>query len=71
MSIQLLEGTNDFSLPVNLQMKYQTSNNCALYGTWSSSLLMPDVGTKFSFCGNSFMIVKFNIDATNIGLFIF
>jgi hypothetical protein len=31
---------------------------------------VPDVGTKFSFCGNSYMISKSKIDVANIGLFI-
>jgi hypothetical protein len=31
---------------------------------------MPDVGTKFSFCGNSYMIVESKIDVANLGLFI-
>ena len=31
---------------------------------------MPDVGTKFSFCGNHFMISNYNIDVGNLGLFI-
>ena len=70
MSIQLLVGSNDFSLPLNLQRKYQTSYNFFLYGAWMSSLPVPDVGTKFSFCGNCFMIVKSNIEVTNLGLFI-
>ena len=70
MSVQLLEGSDDFSLPVNFQSKYQTSYNRALYGVWSTSLHVPDVGTKLSFCVNRFMIMKSNIDATNIGLFI-
>jgi hypothetical protein len=29
-----------------------------------------DVGTKFSFCGNSYMIAKSKIDVANLGLFI-
>ena len=29
-----------------------------------------DVGTKISFCGNSYMIVKSNIDVYNLGLFV-
>lgn len=40
-----------------------------MYGTWASSLPMPDVGTKFSFCGNNYIISKFKIDLTNFGLF--
>ena len=64
------EGSGNFSILVNLQHKYQTSYNYALYGAWPSSLHVPDVGTKFSFCGNHFMIAKSNIDATNLGLFI-
>jgi hypothetical protein len=31
---------------------------------------MPDVGTKFSFYGNIYMIGKSKIDVANIGLFI-
>ena len=70
-SVQLLEDRDDFSLAVNLQSKYQTSYNHALYGTWASSVPILDVGTKFSFCGNFYMIAKSNIDAANFGLFIF
>jgi hypothetical protein len=29
-----------------------------------------DVGTKFYFCGNSYMISKYKIDVANLGLFI-
>jgi len=29
-----------------------------------------DVGIKFSFCGNSYMIAKSKIDVANLGLFI-
>ena len=52
MSIQLLEGRDHFSLLVNLQSKYQTSYNHSLYGAWSSSLPVHDVGIEFSFSGN-------------------
>ena len=69
-SVQLLEGSDDFSLPVNLQSKYRTSYNHVLYGAWSSSLLVLDVGTEFSFSGYHFMISKSNIDVANLGLFI-
>ena len=31
---------------------------------------VPDVGTEFSFCGNSYMISNSKIDVANIGLFI-
>ena len=48
-SVQLLEGSDDFSFPMNFQNKYQTSYNHALYGAWTSSLLVPDVGTRFFF----------------------
>ena len=44
--------------------------NRALYCAWSSSILVLDVGTKFSFCGNSYMISKCNINVSNLGLFI-
>jgi hypothetical protein len=33
-------------------------------------MLVPDVGTKFYFCGNIYMISKSKIDVANIGLFI-
>ena len=66
----MLEGSNDLSLPVCLQGKCQTSYNYTLYGTWLSSLPALDVGTKFSFCGNRFMISKSNIDSVNLMLFI-
>ena len=69
-SVQLLEGSDDFPLPIHLQSKYQTSYNHALYGGWPSSMLVLDVGTRFFFCGNSYMVAKSNIDATNLGFFI-
>jgi hypothetical protein len=69
-SVQLLEGSDDFSLLVHLQSKYQTCYNHALYGAWLSSLPVPNVGTKFSFCGNNYMISKSKIDVANLGLFI-
>ena len=31
---------------------------------------MPDVGTKFSYCGNNYMIAKSKINDANVGLFI-
>ena len=69
-SIELLEGNNiDFSLPIHMQIKHQTSYNCIVYGIWSSSLLIPNVGTEFSCCGKNYMITKSKIDAANIGLF--
>ena len=46
------------------------SYNRPLYGGWSSSIDVPDVGTKFSFSGNSYMVSMSNIDVTNLGLFI-
>jgi hypothetical protein len=33
-------------------------------------MLVPNVGTKFYFCGNSYMISKSKIDVANLGLFI-
>jgi hypothetical protein len=73
-SIQLLEGGDDFLLPIHLQSKYQTCYNQTLlipkYGTWSSSMLVLDVRTEISFCGNSYMISKTKIDVANLGLFI-
>jgi hypothetical protein len=69
--VQLLEGSDDFPLPIHLQSKYQTCYNRALYGIWMSSMLVPDVGTKFSFCRNSSMISKSKIGVANIRLFIF
>ena len=69
-SVQLLQGSNDFPLPIHLQSKCQISDNRTLYGAWPSSMFVPNVGTEFSFCGNSCMIVKSNIDVSNLGLFI-
>ena len=69
-SVQLLKGSDDFPLPIHLQSKYKTYYNHALYGGWLSSMPLPYVGTKFSFCGNSYMISKSNIDDANLGLFI-
>jgi hypothetical protein len=69
-SIQLLEGSDDFPLPIHLQSKYQTCYNRDLYDARSLSMHVTDVGTKFSFCVNSYMIVKSKIDVANIGLFI-
>ena len=66
---QLLEGIDYFSLDVHFQSKYQTCYNHTLYGVWSSSLPVPDVGTKLSFCGNNFMISKFKINASNLHFF--
>ena len=68
--VQLLEGSDDFPLPIHLQSKYQTSYNHTLYGGWSSSMPVLNVGIEFTFCGNSYIIAKSNIDAANIGLFI-
>ena len=69
-SVQVLEDSDDFPLHVHLQTKYQTSYNHALYGGWLSSMPMPNVGIKFSFSCNSYIISKSNIDATNLGSFI-
>ena len=68
-SVKLLEGSDKFSLPVHLEIKYQTYKR-TLYGTWPSSPPVPDVGTEFSFCGNNFMISKSKINDANLGLFI-
>jgi hypothetical protein len=68
--VQVLERTDEFSLPIHLQTEYQTSYNHVLYGGRTSSMYVPNVGTKFSFCGNSYMIAKSNIHVSNIGLFI-
>ena len=68
--VQLLEANDGFLLPIHLQNKYQTSYNHALYGAWSSSLPVPYIGTRLSFCGIHFMISKSNIDVANLGLFI-
>jgi hypothetical protein len=68
--VQLLEGSDDLPLPIHLQSKYQTCYNRAFYDAWPSSMLVPDVGTKFSFCGNSYMISKSKVDVANLGLFI-
>lgn len=68
--VQLLEGTNDFPLSLHMQSKYQTCYKCTLYhGVWSPSMFVPNVGTRFSFCGNSYMIAKSKIDVANLGLF--
>jgi hypothetical protein len=69
-SVQLLEGSDDFPLPIHMQTKYQTCYNHALYGAWPSSMSVPDVGTRFSFCGNSYMIAKSKIYVVNLKLFI-
>jgi hypothetical protein len=69
-SVQLLEGSDDFLLPIHLQSKYQTCYNQALCGAWSSSMHVLDVGTGFSFCGNNYMISKSKTYVANIGLFI-
>ena len=68
--VQFMEGSDDFPLPIHLQSKYPTSYHCALYGGWSFSMPVPDVGNKFLFCGNSYMISKSNIDASHIWFFI-
>jgi hypothetical protein len=65
-SIQLLEGSDDFHLPIHLQSKCQTYYNQALYGARPSSMPVLDVGTKLSFCGNSYMISKSKI---NVAIF--
>jgi hypothetical protein len=41
-----------------------------VYGAWISSMYILDVGTKFSFCGNSYIIAKSKIDVSNLGFFI-
>ena len=64
-SIQLFEGSEDFSLCVHLQSKYQTYYNHILYGDWPSSLYML-VRNEYSFCGNDYIIANSKIDATNI-----
>ena len=69
-SVQLLEGSNDFLIPIHLQSKYQTCYNYTLYGARSSSMHVPDIGPKFSFCGNSYMIAKSKIDVAILRLFI-
>ena len=68
--VQFLKGSDDFPLPIHVQSKYQTSYNCTLYGGWPSSMLVPNFGPKFSFCGDSYMIAKSNIDVVNFGFFI-
>jgi hypothetical protein len=69
-SVQLSEGSNGFPLPIYMKSKYQTHYNQALYGTWLSSMLVPDVGTNFFFCSNSYVISKSKIDVSNLGLFV-
>ena len=69
-SVQLLEGNNDFPLPIHMESKCQTSDNRTLYGAQLSSMLVPNIGIEFSFCGNSYMISKSNIDVVNLELFI-
>ena len=61
----MLEGNDDFSVQVYLQIKYQTYYNHTLYSAWSSSLVQI-FGTEFSSCGNNYIISK--IDVENIGL---
>ena len=68
--IHLLEVSDVFPLSIHLQSKYQNSYNHAFYGGWLSSMHVPNVGTEFSFCGNSYMTTKSNIDVANLGLFI-
>jgi hypothetical protein len=67
---RLLKGSNDFTLLVHLQSKYQTHYNHALYGAWPSSVPVLDVVEQLSFCGNNYMIVKSKINVENLGLFI-
>lgn len=54
--VQLLEGSDDFSLLNNLQGKYQTYYKYDLYGAWLSFLLVFDDGTDFSFCCQNGMV---------------
>ena len=68
--VKLLEGSDDFPLPIHLQSKYRTCYHNILYGAWPSSIPVPDARIKFSFCGNSYMISKSKIDVANFGLFI-
>ena len=68
--VQLLEGSDNFSLHMYFQIKYQTCCNCVLYGAWSSCLPVPHVGTELSFYGNNFMIDKSKINDVSLGLFI-
>jgi hypothetical protein len=68
--VQLLEGSDEFPLPIRMEIKYQIYDNRTLYGAWPFSMPMLDVGTKFYFCGNSYMIAKSKIDVANIGFFI-
>jgi hypothetical protein len=68
--LQLLEGSDEFPLPIHLQSKYQTCYNPTLYGTWPFSMHVPDVGTDISFCGNNYMIAKSKIDVSNLVFFI-
>jgi hypothetical protein len=73
--IKLLVGSDDFSLLIYLQRKYQTYYTFTLYGTCMFSLLVPNIGIEFSFCGNNYMIFKSkifksNIDDEKIGLLI-
>jgi hypothetical protein len=69
-SVQLLQGRDDSPHPIHLQSKYQTSYNRVLYGTWSSSMPVPNVETKLYFCGNSYIISKSKINVANVGLLI-
>ena len=68
--VQLLEGSDEFPLPIHMQSKYKTFYNHTLYGVWSSSMHVPNVRTKFPFFGNSYMIAKSKMDVANLGLFI-
>ena len=68
-SVQLLEGRDDFPLPIYLQSKYKTFYNHDLYGAWLCSMPVLDVGAKISFFGNSYMISKSKINVANLGSF--
>ena len=58
---QLLECSNNVSLLVQIQNKYQTCYNSTLYFSWLPSLLVP----KLYFCGNSCMISMSKIGSIN------
>ena len=61
-----MEVSDDFPLPIHLQSNFQNFYNRDLYGTWSSFIPVPDVGTTIFFFGSSYMIVKSKINVENL-----
>ena len=56
--VQLLEGSDEFYLPLHLQSKYQTSCNHALYGVCPSSLHVPNVGNEIGIANLELFILS-------------